>query len=90
MRDRSEKEIDRLINFCKENIQYFRNNKDTLTYADYRLVAQQLIYKEFEPNSVIYSKGDTPEHFYVVLNGKLAQVERNPAIDDWDWAWKTH
>ena len=37
-------------------------------------------------DTVIYSEGDIADNFYVVLNGSVSQLVRNPIIDEWDWA----
>lgn len=64
---------------------YFRSNKD-LRYGDFRDLAQMIAYREYEADTFVYKKGDEPENFYIVLNGQLAEEERNQIIDSWDWA----
>ena len=86
--DRSEKDIDRLIHFLKE-IDYFKNNKE-LTYGDYRELSQLFTYREYDTNCVIYSKGDIPRHFFILLNGRVSQIEKNEIIDEWDWAMSVY
>lgn len=66
---RSEKEYDRVIALL-QGIDFFKQNKQ-LSYSDYRELAQLMTYVEFDRDQFVYKSGDTPENFYVILNGQI-------------------
>lgn len=68
---RTEKEIDYLIKYLQD-IDFFKSNKD-LSYGDFRDLTMMLHYREYDADTIIYSKGDVPDNFYIVLNGSVVE-----------------
>lgn len=85
---RTEREIERLIELL-QSFEFFSQNKK-LSYIEYRDLAQLLTYKEFKKDTFIYEQGQEVENFYVVLNGSVNQVEKNPKIDSWEWGMSVY
>lgn len=86
--ERSEREIERVIELL-QGFEFFSKNKK-LSYSEYRELALLMTYKEFSRDSFIYEQGQDAESFYVVLNGSVSEVEKNPKIESWDWAMSAY
>ena len=66
-----------------QSIPYFNSSKK-LSYGDFRELSQLLKLREYEPNSLIYSEGDAPEYFFIVLTGSVCEFQKNRKIRHWD------
>ena len=64
--------------------------KKELHYEAYRELASRITYKQYEKDDIIYYQGDDVKHMYIILNGTVAQVTKNEAIDQWDWAYNNY
>ena len=53
-------------------------------------MALNLTYAEYEDGEVIYHEGDEPKNVYMILKGSVANSQKNPRIDSWDWAYSNY
>ena len=61
------------------------SNKDDFSAGmDLNVLAN--LQDETKSKEEIYKFGDDPENFYIVLSGIVSIKEKNPVIEQWDWA----
>lgn len=76
---RQEKEIDHVVKMLK-TVNFLKKNS-SLTYSDYRELAQLVTYEEYKKGEFIYEYGDEAQCFFFVLNGSVAEQIHNTDID---------
>ena len=65
--DQPPKELDHLIGILRQNYEFF-GEMDDLEISD---ILRQCERKSFEPNKIIYQKGEKANEFYIIMAGKV-------------------
>lgn len=80
---RSEKDTARIVKLLKSQ-EIFKDKQ--FSNQEFRELADNLTFREYQADEVIYSYDHQPKNFYMVLSGQVNIEIKNPDIDQWDWA----
>jgi len=81
---RETKDTEVLIDVLKNSA--LLKDQEDLSKGDFAELAAHVTLRECLKGEKVLDHGEQPTHFYFILHGQVSVKERNPLIDQWEWA----